>query len=269
MVKQTLRQTHWNAGNSWWENKGIEITVLILEEDPDMLIISEANRRDSIVPELKHIEGYYMITPNTSNSMGYSRLILLVKEGVRVNIMDDCMSDEIPAIWVKLVSRGRKPIVIGGLYRKHHLLLQPLPKTSDDKQLQINRWKKSIKGWRKAARNAKCILIGDLYLDYMRWATLVYRIHKMVQHTKDEIETQGFCQLSWPGQPSSLVDHIWTNSPGSIMTTKNVVRAVADHNYISTVIRTKDRKEQEHEVQRRDIKHMDINIYKLRLQNLD
>ena len=43
---------------------------------------------------------------------------------------------------------------------------------------------------------------------------------------KDDIESEGFQQLveevtrSWPGVPSSTLDHIWTNTQESIMSIK-------------------------------------------------
>ena len=270
-----MKLSHWNAGNAWWENKQTEITALTQEWDPDLLFISEANLRETITQEERHIQGYYIIVPNTSVNIGYSRIILLVKEGVKISIMDECMDMNIPAIWVKIIACGRKPIVIGGLYREHHLLLQPQPNLTDDRNLQIVRWKKSINGWLKAAKNTKCILIGDLNLDYTRWANPDFRTKKMVQDTKDQIETQGFCQMiknvtrSWPGQPSSLVDHLWTNSPGSIISTMNVVRAASDHNHISATIRTKDRTEYAHEITIRDRKNMSLNEYRDKLKSLD
>ena len=231
--------------------------------------------RDNIPQEQKDIDGYYLITPNTSISMGYSRIVLLVREGVRLNILDDYMDATIPAITVKLISRGRKPIIIGGIYREFHLLLQPTPNTSDDMKLQIIRWRRTVLDWKRAARNNKCIVLGDINLDYMKWNLNDYRLKKLVQIVKDDIETEGFFQLlgkitrSWPGQTSSLVDHIWTNTPGSIMTTSNIVRAASDHNCISAVVRTKDRQEQEHEVTRRDRRKMDLERYKRRISNID
>ena len=135
--------------------------------------------------------------------------------------------------------------------------------------------RKPIRQHSNTARNTKCILIGDLNLDYTRWANPDFRTKKMVQDTKDQIETQGFCQMiknvtrSWPGQPSSLVDHLWTNSPGSIISTMNVVRAASDHNHISATIRTKDRTEYAHEITIRDRKNMSLNEYRDKLKSLD
>ena len=259
-VKQTLRLSHWNVGNALWENKRTEISALILESDPDLLYISEANLKSNVTEEERHIEGYYQILPNTAIRMGYSRLVLLVKEGVRVSLMDECMADEIPAIWVKVITRGRKPLVVGGLYREHHLWLQQQPNNTDDRNLQNQRWMKSLTGWLRASRNTKCILIGDLNLDHSRWANPSFRTQRMIQDTKDLIETQGFCQMvkgmtrHWPGQPSSLVDHLWTNNPDSIMSIANKPRTSSDHNHLAAVIRAKDREEQKHEITRRDRK---------------
>ena len=116
-MKHTLKLEHWNAGNAWWENKRDEIQALVLETSPDLLFISEANLRQNIPEEEKHITGYYIISPNTELSMGYSRLILLAREWVKLDIMDNCMSIDVPTIWVKIVTRGCKPLVVGSIYR--------------------------------------------------------------------------------------------------------------------------------------------------------
>ena len=113
-MKQSLKLLHWNAGNSWWESKRTEIQALIFESATDLMFISEANLRTNTPPELTNIQGYYMVTPKTDIQMGYSRIVLLAREGVRLSIMDDCMDGNIPSIWVKVTSRGRKALVIGG-----------------------------------------------------------------------------------------------------------------------------------------------------------
>ena len=112
-------------------------------------------------------------------------------------------------------------------------------------------------------------------MNYLKWNVDNYRLKKMVQTVKDEIETLGFCQLvenftrHWPGKPSSIIDHIWTNSPSSFMSTRNIVRSYSDHNLLSSIIRTRDRKEQEHETIRRDRKHFSIEKYQEKIKNID
>ena len=44
-----------------------EVEALVLENEPDLLFISEANMCDDISGEKKFIEGYNLITPNTDS----------------------------------------------------------------------------------------------------------------------------------------------------------------------------------------------------------
>ena len=128
-MKNTLKVVHWNAGGAWWESKLVEIQALILDTMPDLLFISEANLRADTPMELANIQGFYILKPNTELQLGYSRILLLVREGVKLSIMDECMDSMIPAIWVKVITKGRKPLIIGGLYREFHHLLLPAPIT--------------------------------------------------------------------------------------------------------------------------------------------
>ena len=216
-----------------------------------------------------------MLTSNMHLHMGYSRIVLLAREGVQLKIMNDCMDKDIPAIWVKVTSRGRKPLVIGGVYREFHHLLQKQPNNTDDWELQLDRWKRTVDSWRKASKDAKCVLIGDLNINYLNWDLPNYRLKKLVQKVKDEIETLGFAQLiktitrAWPGQPSSLVDHLWTNAPDSVMSTNNAVRASSDHNVISAILRTKDRREHVHDTRRRNMKNFNLSRYRGKIENID
>ena len=134
---------------------------------------------------------------------------------------------------------------------------------------------KTIVSWRKASKDCRTIVLGDLNIDYLQWSDQNYRSKKLVQMMKDEIETMGFCQLigkitrSWPGVPSSIVDHIWTDSPDSVMSHSNVLRTSSDHNVISTVVRTKNRRMHLHDVTRRDRKLFDINRYRDKIKAID
>ena len=189
--------------------------------------------------------------------------------------MDDCMAMNVPDIWVKVTARGKKPLVIGGIYREQHQLLQTIPNKTDDPKLQLDRWKVTLSGWKKASKNAKCVTIGDLNLDHCKWMDPTYRHHKLVQLTKDEVETRGFCQLInqptrfWHGQTPSIIDHLWTNAPGCIMSTSNTPRSSSDHNTITAILRTKDRVVQQHNSRRRDRKKMDVENYKNKIKDID
>ena len=111
-----------------------------------------------------------MIYPGTMQTQGYARIILLVKEGVKVKKMEEFMDNQTAMIWVKLSMRGgKKPFHIGGMYRDHKLLLQQQPNRTGEPEMQRQRWSKIISGWKKAEKNARVIMIGDSNLDYLRW----------------------------------------------------------------------------------------------------
>ena len=113
-IKQNLKLFHWNMGHSWWEQKRNEIQAAVLEIDPDLIFITEANLREGVDDAASHIEGYEMVLPATMATQGYARIILLVREGVKYRRMVDFMDDQVATIWIKLEIRG-KPMHIGGM----------------------------------------------------------------------------------------------------------------------------------------------------------
>ena len=274
-IKQTIKVVHANLGSAFWENKITEIQNLILQLEPDLLFLSEANLRTQIPNEQADISGYFRVLPNTSISMNYSRFVLLVKEGVRIDIMDKCMSFDVPDIWVKAIHRGRKALVIGGTYREQHLLFQDPPNNTDEARSQLIRWRKTVDGWMKAQKDNKCIFIGDMNLDFSKWDQSDYRHQKLVKLVKDNIETLGFGQVistmtrHWPGTPSSLVDHLWTNTPGCILAHHNSNNTPSDHNILTAILRSRDRKENSQVLISRDRKNLDLKEYTSRVQKID
>ena len=274
-IKQNLRIYHWNIGNGWWSSKVDEVSALLIEKDPDILVLTEANLKGDIPKEESLFEGYETVLPRTMLTQGYARIVTLVKEGINYEIMNECMDESVAVIWIRVTLKGNRKMNIGGVYRDHKLLMQTQPNMTGDLQLQRLRWKKVIWGWKKAAKDSSCLLIGDTNLDYCKWDTPEPRVLNMVNDVKTEIETTGFVQLigsvtrSWPGQPDTLIDQIWVNNPGSVLTTSNEVRGPWDHNLVGAVVRTKNREEQEHEVQKRNRKNFNLESYLRKMKNID
>ena len=161
-------------GHSWWETKRDAIQAAVLEIDPDLMYISEANLREGVAPETSHIEGYEIVYPSTMQTQGYARIILLVREGVKYKKMENFMDEHSAMIWIKLVTRGGKPFHIGGIYRDHKLLLPEQPNRTGEPELQRGRWSRIISGWKRAERDARVVVIGDSNLDYMRLTTCFF-----------------------------------------------------------------------------------------------
>ena len=87
-------------------------------------------------------------------------------------------------------------------------------------------------------RHDSCWVVGDTNLDKIKWDIPDNNHVDMVDLTKNEIETNNFHQIiqgttrSWVGQANSLIDQIWTNDITRVISHKNFIRTILDHNVI-------------------------------------
>ena len=58
------------------------IEVLLQEKEPDLLFISEANIMYDLPDEQSFLAGYTLVLPNTMDQLGYTRIVLLIKENI-------------------------------------------------------------------------------------------------------------------------------------------------------------------------------------------
>ena len=268
--------SHWNAGSTHWQRKKEEIEALVLQKNPDILYISEANLMEDVTEEERHVEGYRLILPKTMISLKHARLVLLVKEELEIRILDNIMTDDICIIWIQFGQPRRKPLTIGGIYREQHLLLQGTPNMSGSVQHQHERWRKTIQSWKTAARKDRCIIIGDFNLDYGRWQQPDHHQVQMVNRVKNEIETLFFLLLqimrgitrSMNHQEDSIIDHCWTNAVERIISHSNEARG-SDHNFISVRARYKDRVLDKQDIIKRVRRNMDTEWLKEHMKGVD
>ena len=72
---------HWNLGATHWHRKLDHVEALILETEPDILFISEANLMASTPDYQRNINGYRLILPLTMDTMHYARHSTSCKDG--------------------------------------------------------------------------------------------------------------------------------------------------------------------------------------------
>ena len=145
---------HWNAGNSKWETKRIEIEALVLQKQPDLLFVSEANLWDNLDSSQIDIPGYNLHYPRAMMSKhNYARIVLLAKSELDIKIEDNLMHEDISAIWLSLSYAGNRKMKIGGIYREHRLLFQPDPNPTKTDASQLTRWNTILDGWKAAAQD--------------------------------------------------------------------------------------------------------------------
>ena len=72
------------------------------EYNPDLLFISDANLFNYVPEHQMFIEGYNLIKAKTVTRLGYSRIVLLCKVGIKYRLESERMEDNVSSIWVKV-----------------------------------------------------------------------------------------------------------------------------------------------------------------------
>ena len=274
-LRQHVNLIQWNMGAKQWQRKFLEIEAVILQFTPDIFIVTEANMKMSLDEHEKNIAGYSMILPLSADIHGLARMVMLVRDGVETKILKKYMDDKVAAVWIRIGAAGRKPMNICGMYREHRFIYEGAPDDSGTDTNQNIRWYNFIESWKKVSNTGDTIVLGDLNLDFCKWSLPDARHSRMIEKVKDEIETLGFHQLvtqitrTWSGQPDTLIDHCWVNSPQRIIYVKNLVRSFSDHNLILVSFRTKNKIENKHKFFRRERRNFDIEKYRQDIQNID
>ena len=112
--RNIVKIQHWNAGNSLWQNKKLTIEALITEKTPDLLFISEANLMSSLPDQDRQIHGYELYLPLTMDKHKCSRIVLLVREGVNINIQHNMMHEDVAVIWASIKVGKISNMKVGG-----------------------------------------------------------------------------------------------------------------------------------------------------------
>ena len=272
--KSTIKIVSWNLGSRGWTNKTLDIQHFFEDFTPDIGIISEANLFTSSTDKERVITGYRLVLTKkaaTSDS-ACSRLVVLLREGLNLEILEDKMEQDISTIWMKFGRRGHRPIIIGAIYREHQLLGKVWTKEEGE---QVYRWNKILDQWTGLDNGAQVIVYGDINLDKLKWSNPEQINSQMVEGTKNRIETNGFSQLVtgatrfWPNTVPSLVDQVWSNSPQIILKCRNVERAVADHNVVETTVRIKGKVNTPKESLQRNWKSLDVDKFRKEIEDID
>ena len=273
---QNLRIVHWNLGSRRWENKTDEIEALINEKEVDLCFISEANLWSEVPDHDRIIPGFHLIYPETMDTMMHARIMLLVKDGIIVSRLQEQDTGS-ASIWVRIGHGRNSSLTVGGIYREHLRLGQTDRNISRQELLRLQeaRWNVIIRKWKQMGLHGKCIVIGDVNLDHLRWNNPEQHHEHMVDCVKNLIEIDGFVQLvenhtrTMRHQTDSLLDHIWSNCHHRTVSITNEVRGDSDHNVIGIVVATKYIKSSGHNILRRSWKNFNKERCLTQLRLLD
>ena len=274
---KALNIVQWNIGNTKWHNKILEIRQAVIDLQPDIFVVTEANLMKDIPIYQSNVQGYEIICPDTMETLDHCRIVILARESLEIEVLRDIMENDLATIWLKIRRKGKKNLIIGAIYRELRQLQpnQTQPNMSGMDNAQQERWNRIICQWIKASKLGVTIVTGDLNLDHLRWDSPPQRHRMMVDKMKESIETRGFQQIidghtrCWKGHKDSNLDHVWTDTPDMILSTRNIIRAFSDHNVVCANIRLRGL-EQPNTIQiRRNMRNFSLQRYKDKLRQLN
>ena len=156
MYQSRLKILHWNIGSRQWKNKIEDIELLLAEYKPDLCYVSEANLWSNLEPHERELEGHSLVLPNTMATLQHARLVIIVKDGIEVTVLNQFMEKDLASIWVMVGTPGKKSLRVGGTYRQHKILGQDYSNTTrqEIQEQQEERWARLVEKWRAASRNS-------------------------------------------------------------------------------------------------------------------
>ena len=183
--KNTIKIMHWNGGSKFWIRKVEEIELIVDESSLDLIFMYEANLFSMDHDYQTNMEGHTLYHPKSMSIYNHSRLILLARSELNISIQLEHMEPEVASIWVKIVRKGMKKLLICGIYREHSIIFQNTPNATNSDTQQLNRWKSFISKWTTASRYTQCIVLGDFNLNYLKWTNPELRHRDMVNLVKN------------------------------------------------------------------------------------
>ena len=276
-----LRLATWNLGPAYLENKMIELESVIESMRPHLLVVSEANLKNTHDRTKVQIPGYELFTAKTidNEDLNISRLVMYKQEGITAKLRGDLMTNEIDSIWLQLGFKGHKKILVGGLYRVWQNLYQ-----ADNSSLSVNsqlqRWNIFLNQWERAIHEGKeTIVLGDLNLDWFSSmesdpprGSSAYRLKPLVEELKAKIIPLGVVQCvrdstrCWRGQSDSCLDLLFTNTPEKLSQVRAFTRGYSDHKLVIGTRFTKNIKDNTRYTIKRSYKNFDKDIFLQRVR---
>ena len=99
MEKNATRNLYWNLGSCWWHNKIKDVQNLVNCFQPNFALVFQANLlKDTPLYQI-NICGYELVLQKTEQTLGYSQIVMVAKEGSSYQVLSNLLEDSISSIW--------------------------------------------------------------------------------------------------------------------------------------------------------------------------
>ena len=183
------------------------------------------------------------------------------------------MSDNFSSIWLELGLPRKKKFLVCQLYREWQYLGQPDSSSRSFPQ-QLAKWSIFLEQWQQALDSGKeVIVMGDFNLNHFKF-TDAGDLQPLVDLLMEQIYPHGVQQCvrgptrSWPGQPDSCLDLIYTNNPDKIGQAQSQIRGSSDHRLIFVNKHAKNIKQNIRYVKKRSYKNFNEKDFREAVKNI-
>ena len=248
---QGIKICHWNKGGSHLVNKMPEIRNIVSGLHPHIFGISEANLLQNHDQTLVQLTDYNLHLPmtHTNPSLRTSRIVTYTHKSVIAKPRPDLMSDTISSIWMEVGLPRHKRFLVCQNYREWQLLNQGADNSSLSIAQQLVRWLEFLDQWERALDTGLEVhTLGDMNINHLNWTdqslspnNQTSKLKPLISALFSRIFPHGVTQCvqgatrHWPGQPSSGLDHYYTNRPDKLSPVQTQHRGGSDHMLVFAV----------------------------------
>jgi hypothetical protein len=240
-----LKIIQWNKGSSNLIGSIEEVEVLMQNESPDILTLSESMVLSTDNLDEIYIDGYQIEQADTFTDLGISRSCVYIKSTVQYIRRRDLEGSPISTVWIEvIVPRASNLLVMGG-YRQWSLP-GDFGLNSHTSNSQQERWDRYCSQWEAALSEGKEVIVSaDDNIDSTNWNNN-YNIgargtKAMYNVLVDRIFTKGVIvmnhkvtrQIGVMGP--SIIDHIYSTHPHKIIEVFTRSHGRSDHRMIGII----------------------------------
>jgi hypothetical protein len=247
---RTLKLIQWNKGSSYLTGSLEEVEILMQNEKPDMLALSESMILEKDTIEEVCIPGYCLEQADTFRDLNISRSCMYIKSTVQYIRRHDLEESPISTVWVELIVPGTSNVLVMGGYRQWRLPGN-YGGNSESSPSQQARWVKLCQQWNRAISEDKEVLVlMDDNIDSTDWTTDYanvmgqpsrLRTRPMYYELVDKIFSKGVVVLNdkitrqiKTGHPS-ILDHIYTTHPLKVAEVFTRTHGKSDHRMVGII----------------------------------
>ena len=191
--------------------------------------------------DILHVDGYSIKLPSSWYSHGQARIIMYVKEGVKVKMrkLNDQDTD-LPTLSCEIGLGKEKKTVANFFYREWTSGVTGL----GDEASQIERLTRLIQHWKSLySRNKDVLILGDANICCFKWNSESFQHKSLAENLQDFLlQTSSFqvvkdytrSEVGNNGLTRSCIDHCYTDAPEKL--TKVLVEPAGNSDHLAVIV---------------------------------